>query len=171
MTRKSATTTRQQTEAAVPPTEALDGQFVLAERLGYLLGQAHLTHRRLAEAELADLDLLGKEFGALAVLVAHGDLSQQRLGQLLGIDRTTMVALVDNLERKQLAKRHAQPADRRAYAVRATPHGREVLTRAEGAIQRAESLFLSALPAQQRHAFTAALARLVHEHRATTDVS
>ncbi|HEX6390530.1 MAG TPA: hypothetical protein VFZ89_13815, partial [Solirubrobacteraceae bacterium] len=52
----------------------------LTEVLGYLLGQAHLQHRQVAEAEMASLDLKGKEFGALAVLVREGGMSQRELG-------------------------------------------------------------------------------------------
>lgn len=118
------------------------------DRLGFLLGQAHLAHRQLAESALAPLGLGPRQFGALAVLADEGPLSQQRLGERVGLDRTTMVALVDGLERSGMVERERNPDDRRAYALRATPRGRRVLARATAAVDRAEADFLRRLPAQ-----------------------
>lgn len=123
----------------------------LADRLGYLLGQAHLAHRRVAEAELASLDLRPKEFGALSVLGTEGAMSQQRLGKTTGIDRTTMVAVADELERKGFVERRRDPEDRRAYALQTTVRGLRTLERATKAAKRAEARFLARMsPDEQR---------------------
>jgi DNA-binding MarR family transcriptional regulator len=140
---------------------------VPADRLGPLLGQAHLAHRRVAEAELAPFGLRAKEFGALSVLSAAGPMSQQRLGEAMRIDRTTMVAIADALERKGLVERRRDPEDRRAYALRPTADGRRVLGRATEAVQRAEEQFLARLsPDDRRH-----LKRLLRELTSPADVS
>lgn len=131
-----------------PASEPLPA--ALSDRLGYLLGRAHLAHREVAERALASMGLGVKEFGALAVLVEEGPLSQQRLGERQGVDRTTMVAVVDGLERAKLVERRRDPRDRRAYSLHATPKGRRVLERAEEAAERAEKEFLAALPAPDR---------------------
>ena len=86
----------------------------LADRLGPLLGRAHEAHRVLAQRALASFGLSPKGFGALAVLAAEGPLSQQRLAARQGIDRTTMVAVVDELERVGAVERRRDPDDRRA---------------------------------------------------------
>jgi DNA-binding MarR family transcriptional regulator len=122
----------------------------IADQLGYLLGRAHLEHRALAERELVSLGLSGKGFGALIVLVQEGPLSQQRLGERQGIDRTTMVAVVDDLDRAGYVERRRDPRDRRAYSLQATPKGRRVLQRAAEATERAEDEFLAPLPAADR---------------------
>ena len=122
----------------------------ISDRLGFLLGQAHLQHRRMAEAELASLGLRAKESGALAVLAAEGPLSQQRLGERLGIDRTTMVAVADALEGKGFVERRRDRDDRRAYSLRLTAKGRGVLGRANRAIEEAEADFLAAIPSADR---------------------
>jgi DNA-binding MarR family transcriptional regulator len=122
----------------------------LSNRLGYLLGRAHLAHRSVAAPGLAALGLGVKEFGALSVLVDEGPLSQQRLGQRQGVDRTTMVAVVDSLERKGLVERRRDLRDRRAYSLHATPAGRRVLERAGKAAQLAEDEFLARIPAGDR---------------------
>lgn len=118
--------------------------------LGYLLGRAHLEHRAVAERALAPLGLGVKEFGALALLVAEGALSQQRLGRRQGVDRTTMVAVIDELERKGLVERRRNPRDRRAYSLHATAEGRRVLGRAGQAAKRAEHEFLAPIPPGDR---------------------
>lgn len=122
----------------------------IADQLGYLLGRAHLEHRAIAERELVSLGLSGKGFGALIVLVQEGPLSQQRLGERQGIDRTTMVAVVDDLDRAGYVERRRDPRDRRAYSLQATPKGRRVLQRAAEATERAEDEFLAPLQAADR---------------------
>jgi DNA-binding MarR family transcriptional regulator len=122
----------------------------LSDRLGYLLGRAHLAHREVAERALAPVGLGVKEFGALSVLVQEGPLSQQRLGERQGVDRTTMVAVVDGLERAKLVERRRDPNDRRAYSLHATPKGRTVRERAVEAAERAEDEFLAPLPLADR---------------------
>ena len=134
---------------------------VLAELLGYLLGQAHLAHRRLAEAELASLGLRAKEFGALSVLAAEDGMSQQRLGAAMGVDRTTMVAVADALERKGFVERKRDPADRRAYALRPTAKGRRVLERASQAATRAEAQFLARVSSSDRRRLKRILRELI----------
>jgi DNA-binding MarR family transcriptional regulator len=122
----------------------------LADQLGYLLGRAHSAHRAIVERALAPIGLGVKEFGALALLVREGPLSQQRLGERQGVDRTTMVAVVDELERAGLVERRRDLRDRRAYSLQATPRGRRVLELAGEAAKRAEDEFLARLPAGDR---------------------
>ena len=96
---------------------------VLADHLGPLLGRAHEAHRRLSLAALAPFELTPKGFGALRVLTAEGPMSQRQLAQRQGIDRTTAVAVVDELERLEAVERRRDPADRRAHALHVTPTG------------------------------------------------
>ncbi len=133
----------------------------LSERLGYLLGRTHLLHRSIAERALGSLGLAVKEFGALSVLVEEGPLSQQRLGERQGVDRTTMVAVVDELEHRGLAERRRNPDDRRTYSLHATPTGRRVLGEANTAAELAEDEFLARLPARDRRRLKDLLRRLV----------
>jgi DNA-binding MarR family transcriptional regulator len=118
--------------------------------LGYLLGRAHLEHRAIAERALASLGLSGKGFGALILLSQAGPLSQQRLGERQGVDRTTMVAVVDELESAGYVERRRDPSDRRAYSLHATTKGRRVLARAAEATKRAEDEFLTPLAEADR---------------------
>lgn len=134
---------------------------VLYDRLGFLLGRAHLANRRVAASYLAEIGIDPREVGALGVLVNEGPHSQRRLGNIMGIDRTTMVAITDGLESKGLVRRERNPQDRRAYALVATARGQRLLARATEAIERAESEFLAALPATEQRRLKSLLRRLL----------
>jgi DNA-binding MarR family transcriptional regulator len=129
--------------------------------LGFLLGRTHLAHRAVVERSLAPLGLGVKEFGALSLLSAEGPLSQQRLGTRQGVDRTTMVAVIDNLEREGLVERRRNADDRRAYSLHATARGRRVLRRAREAAERAEDDFLAPISAGDRRRLKQLLRRLL----------
>jgi len=100
---------------------------VLTSRLGYLLKHAYLALADASAEALAPLGIDGRELAVLAVLAAHDPLSQLEVAGRLGVDRTTMVALVDTLETKQLVARRRSPHDRRRNIVELTATGREVL--------------------------------------------
>jgi DNA-binding MarR family transcriptional regulator len=140
----------------------------LTEQLGFLLGRAHLAHRAVAERALGPLRLSGKELGALSILIGEGPLSQQRLSERQGIDRTTMVAVVDALERHGYVERRRDPADRRSYALHPTAAGRRAVAKAARATQRAEDEFLAPIPAAERRRLKQLLRTLIASHAATT---
>jgi DNA-binding MarR family transcriptional regulator len=133
----------------------------ISEHLGPLLGRAHDEHRRITKRALAPLELSPKGFGALAVLAAEGPLSQQRLGRRQGIDRTTTVAVVDELERLGAVERRRDDADRRAYALHITRRGRRLLAAAREAVVAAEHEFLAPLGDADRERLKAALRTLL----------
>jgi DNA-binding MarR family transcriptional regulator len=111
-------------------------------RIGPLLRQAQRHSNKAFVAALEPLGIQGRHFGVLFQLDAHGPLSQRRLMDLTGEDRTAMVRTVDDLERLGLAERRPDPTDRRAHAVQITDAGRK--KRAEAAVvaaQVAERLF------------------------------
>ncbi|MEV4009383.1 MarR family transcriptional regulator [Nonomuraea angiospora] len=130
-------------------------------RLGYLLKHANLRLSELTGPALEPYEIDGREFGVMSVLRTPEPLSQLEAAQRLGIDRTTMVALLDGLERKKLVGRRPHPADRRKNMVELTDHGREVLEAAARAVGVAEEEFLAGLPEEDRWLFRDLLDRLV----------
>ncbi len=114
------------------------------------------------ERELAQLSVNGREFAVLTLVDAEGAASQQRLAGRIGVDRTTMVALIDALEEKRLVRRRRDPSDRRAYIVEATPAGRKTLQGALKAVKLAEQQALASLTATEAAAFKQTLQRLAH---------
>ncbi len=122
-----------------------DGEF--AGQLLFRLWRA--SHTRTAEA-LASLDLTPALFALLNVLGAREGANQQEIGAAMGIDRSTMVVLVDELETKGLAERRAHPTDRRARVVAMTPRGSEALRAARRMAAEVESEVLRGLSAEER---------------------
>src|SRR3984957_854723 len=143
----------------------------LAGRLGYLLKHAQQALATSAAPALAPFGIDGRELTVLSLLAADIPLSQQEAADQLGIDRTTMVAMVDTLEGKGLVARHRSPEDRRKNIVALTPTGRICLTRAGQARDQAERAFLAPLTAPEADRFVRALRILVSAARGATDGS
>lgn len=108
---------------------------------------------------------LGISKPALVVLVAlaaEEPLRQARLSERTGIDKATLVALLNELEGLGLAKRAPDPSDRRAHAVSTTAKGRRLLDRA-AALAAADDFF-APLSAKERALLDDMLVRLVAAH-------
>ncbi|WP_020140487.1 MarR family winged helix-turn-helix transcriptional regulator [Streptomyces sp. 351MFTsu5.1] len=118
---------------------------VLTSRLGYLLKHAYLRLTEESSLALAPYGIDGRELAVLVVLDAHDELSQLDVAGKLGIDRTTMVALVDALQDKELVERRRSPQDRRKNIVQLTTAGQKRLQNAESARQEMERRFLAPL--------------------------
>ncbi|WP_214410608.1 MarR family winged helix-turn-helix transcriptional regulator [Sphaerisporangium fuscum] len=100
----------------------------LAESVGWLLNEAARELTLRVEEALGDHDLRWRDYGVLVVLEAAGPLSQQEIGRRLAVDRSTMVHIIDELERRGLVARGRDRADRRAYAIELTDPGRTLLS-------------------------------------------
>jgi DNA-binding MarR family transcriptional regulator len=133
----------------------------LAASTGYVLSKAAQRAVETFEAALRPLGIRSRHYGVLTLLVEDGPLSQQVLGERLRVDRTTMVAVVDDLERLGLAERRRDPADRRAYAIHPKPAGEETLTRARTLLAEAEEAIFAPLSAAERRQLRDLLVRLV----------
>lgn len=138
----------------------------LANRLGYLLKHVQHSLMLTAAPALAPHGIDGRELAVLAVLGADVPLSQQEAAGQLGVDRTTMVALVDVLAAKGLVERHRSPDDRRKNIVELTAAGRQCLTAAGQARDQAERRFLAPLGDAEAARFVRALQTLVAADRA-----
>ncbi|GAB2585225.1 MarR family transcriptional regulator [Paractinoplanes abujensis] len=113
--------------------------------LGYLLKHVNMQFTALTDAALKHLGIDSKDFGALRVLAGPEPASQLQVAQRLGIDRTTMVAILDTFERQGFVLRRPDPADRRRNIVELTEQGRQTFDAAETAYQEAENMFLAPL--------------------------
>jgi DNA-binding MarR family transcriptional regulator len=133
----------------------------LAGRPGALLTIAARTGQELAKRRLSPLGLSVQLCGVLNRL-AVAPVSQHELGNQLGIDRTTMVELIDDLEKRGALVRRRNPADRRSYALVLTPKGRAFQKKASEAFDAAaEEVFQALNPSEQLQ--LAALLRRVIE--------
>jgi len=140
----------------------------LARRLGAVLGWAAQSAQEVANRALEPLGLTVKHFGVMTFLRHEtepdrqgGSLSQQAIGERLRIDRTTMVSLIDDLERAGYVKRARNPDDRRAYVITLTAAGRRAQARAEEAVDTHALQFFGQLPEAERQELHRLLSRLI----------
>jgi DNA-binding MarR family transcriptional regulator len=131
-----------------------------AGRLGYLLKHAWARFGELTAAALAPHGVDGRELAVLLTLADREPASQQQAADTLGIDRTTMVALLDALEHKGLVARRPHAEDRRRNIVELTASGRDTLRRAAAAAGGAEREFLAPLTVAEVHQLRAVLRAL-----------
>jgi DNA-binding MarR family transcriptional regulator len=133
----------------------------LTDGLGHLLKQAQQRLAELTSAALEPFGVTGRELAALVVLDRLGPGSQREAAARLGVDRTTMVALVDGLEAKGIVVRTRFVRDRRRNAVSFTEGGRARFLRALAASDEAEREFLGALGEAAAATFRAQLRVLI----------
>ena len=117
----------------------------------------------MMSALAAALDQVGISHRAYSVLsTAQGaDLSQIELAREVGLDKTTMVVTLDELERSGLAERQPSKTDRRARVIVVTPAGRKLVRDAEKVTGEVRSSVLDQLDPEERVAFMSALTKLV----------
>lgn len=131
------------------------------QRLGYLLKHAREQLTVLTSRALAPYGIDGRELTVLMTLAAGEPASQQEAARRLGVDRTTMVALLDVLETKGLVVRRPDAADRRRNIVELTERGEQALRDGLEASAEAEREFLFPLSPSAEKALRSALRDLV----------
>ncbi|HWC86423.1 MAG TPA: MarR family transcriptional regulator [Solirubrobacteraceae bacterium] len=127
---------------------------------GFQLARAHVRAHAAFQEALAPLALTPKSFGVLVVIIEAGPLSQAALGETLFIDRTTIVAVVDELERAGYVERGRDSSDRRVHSLHATPAGRNALGAAEQVASRIHDEILGDLDGAEREQLAELLARI-----------
>jgi MarR family transcriptional regulator for hemolysin len=128
--------------------------------LTMLLNQAaHAVSSRLSAA-LADIDVSVKVYCVLAKAV-EGDFTQAQLAERAWMDKSTMVNVLDDMEKRGLAVRTNSPTDRRVRVVAITAKGRELLVHADKLVEAVYNGVLDTLPATKKPIFLSTLTKLV----------
>jgi DNA-binding MarR family transcriptional regulator len=127
---------------------------------GYLLRTAFLRAATLAAREFGD-QAQPRDAAVIATLDAYGPLSQQQLGNGLNVNRTAMVKLIDGLEARGYVERVRNPADRRAYALHATPAGVASMSEMLPRMARAEAELTANLSSAEHERLNALLRPLI----------
>lgn len=135
----------------------------LSTRLTFLLKRVLLELEDLHTEHLAPLGINGRELGVLLLLNGLDVSSQQEVAGRLGVDRTTMVGLVDALEEKGLLARRPDVGDRRRNVLELTQDGHAVLAQAVQASDHAERQLLSRLDDEESAQLRTLLARVTQE--------
>jgi MarR family transcriptional regulator, transcriptional regulator for hemolysin len=147
----------QAVELAPAPAEA---QQPLSQNLCWLMSQASYTYTTEVTAALETLGIGPRAQHVLATAMT-GEHTQTELARLVGLDKTTMVVTLDELEVAGLAERRPAPGDRRARVIVVTEAGAEKVREGEEIVHAVEERVLGALSAERREIFLDALNRLV----------
>jgi MarR family transcriptional regulator for hemolysin len=145
-----------ETHEADPPEE-------LSDDLCWLLARASALLTAESTAALRELGITPRQHYVL-ITARAGEHTQTDLARTVGLDKTTLMVTLDELERTGLAERRPLPSDRRVRLVAVTPAGEQVLERADEALQRSRVGVLSLLPDDERPVFLSALSRLAFAH-------
>jgi DNA-binding MarR family transcriptional regulator len=132
----------------------------LERDLGWMLGVVFRAYVKSATAVTAGLPGGHRGYQVLAAAARSAPTSQSALAQQLGIDRTVMTYLLDDLESAQFVERRPAPADRRTRHVVATEQGRALLGNLDTRLAQAEAHVLAGLPGPDQQTFKTLLQRL-----------
>lgn len=136
----------------------------------FLLSQlgAHAA-TRFAE-RMSVLQLSPADVGILRLLRTAAGISQQELSARLQIHPSRLVAILDNLERRELVERKPNPADRRLYSLHLTKTGGETLQRIGKVAREHQDTLLAALSSEERSILTEMLLKVADEQGLTRGV-
>ncbi|HEX5224663.1 MAG TPA: MarR family transcriptional regulator [Solirubrobacteraceae bacterium] len=109
---------------------------------GYLLARLGEASRRRFHRALEPEGLHPRHFGVMTIVAAQPGLSQHQLHERTGIDPSSMVAVIDELEQRGLVKRQPRRDDRRVRAIVLTAEGTDTLARVRAvAAELAKQIF------------------------------
>lgn len=103
-----------------------------------------------------------RHYTVLVVAVEDGTLSQRDLGEMLGIDPSAVVTIVDDLARDGLVRREPHPDDRRSRRIAATEEGQARLAELRSLARAIDDDLLGNLDATQRRTLLNLLQRVAH---------
>jgi DNA-binding MarR family transcriptional regulator len=146
-----------------PSPDPADGPAFLLAQVG-----AH-SAAKFAE-RLEPLGLRPAHAGILRVIWQADGLSQQALGEKLGMFPSRLVAVLDELEKSGLVERRDSPADRRSYALYLTGAGREALERIGRVSREHQDALCAALDESDRAQLAVLLTRIAAEQGLTPGV-
>jgi DNA-binding MarR family transcriptional regulator len=133
---------------------------ILPELIGYHLRRAQVAVFQNFVQAMAGVELTPGQFGVLQVISRNPGLSQTELGNAIGIDRSTVVAVIDKLESRDFVVRAPSPTDRRSYALRLSERGTRLLADLERRVRAHDEAIAQGLSSAERRTLIGLLERL-----------
>ena len=129
----------------------------------FLLVQLGVHAARQFAERLVPLGVEPRHVGMLTRLAANEGRPQRAIGELIGLNPTQMVFLVDELEDRGFVERRRNPADRRSYGLYLTDAGRDMLAKVQAAGLAHQAELGRSLSADEQDQLTALLRRVARE--------
>ena len=146
--------------ASIGPLQAGSVLDSAGSRTGIALTILGDTFQRHIREVLADHDLKPRQLRILDLLDDRGPIGQRELAEIMGIDHSVLVNLLNPLEAARLVKRVRDTVDRRRHVVTIAAAGKRRLAQADQAFRDAEDAFFSPLTGEEREQLHALLSRL-----------
>lgn len=132
----------------------------LSEEVTFLIARVSSVSNGKANAALRDLDLKVRSYSVLNLAASDLKPTQRELAQMISLDPSQIVSLVDELESRGLIVREQDPRDRRQKVITATPEGAKLLDKARERTQAAQAASLAPLNAKEQEVFREMMVRL-----------
>ncbi len=136
----------------------------LTEKPSWLISQTSMHAHRLLVDRLATAGSHGYHYRLLAALQEFGPASQARLGRRTGIDRSDVVAALNDLAGRGMVERAHDPADRRRNIITITPAGTAHFQRLDGILAVVQDDLLAPLSLAERQLLIGMLTRVLEHH-------
>ncbi|MBC7752901.1 MAG: MarR family transcriptional regulator [Moraxellaceae bacterium] len=133
----------------------------LIKYCGYCLNKATVLLRTLMNQEMQAFNLTTVDLALLKIIEEGELISQIQLGDQLGIDKASMVKLIDSLEKRKMVERLTHPSDRRVKNLQLTKMGKKTLGNCQKAKLRAEKKFFQPLNLAEEKAFREIIKKLI----------
>lgn len=103
--------------------------YRIEEQVGYLLRRAHQRASSIFQTTIGDPNITPTQYSSMVKLHEYAELSQNRLGRLVGMDKATMQGVVRRLRGRGLVDARPDPGDARRTLLRLTLVGQELVAR------------------------------------------
>lgn len=128
--------------------------------LGYQLRRAQIATFQNFAATVGKAGVTPGWFGLMVIVANNEGLSQTRLARALGIDGSTMVAMIDRLEENGWLQRQRSQVDRRSHALYLTEAGNELLAQLMPQVEAHEAELAADLSADDKQNLLGLLAKI-----------
>ncbi len=128
--------------------------------VGYNLKRAYVVVQTDFRAALGDDGLSTRVFSALSLIAQYPRISQSELARMLGIERSGLVAIVDELEGRGYLTRTHVPGDRRVQALVATDRGLKAYRDTFEVVREHEDKLLSNLTDDEKQTLISLLKKI-----------
>lgn len=113
--------------------------------VGYNLKRAYVIVQGDFRRAMGEDGLTARSFTALSLVVQNPEITQSELSRLLGIERSGLVAIVDDLEARKYVSRTTVPGDRRVQALIPLKAGSKAYAETLSKVQAHEQALLASL--------------------------
>lgn len=137
----------------------------LPDLIGYQLRLAQIAIFRDFATTLGALDITPGLYGMLVIIEANPGLKQSALAKAAHLDRSTVVSVIDNLERRALVERRAADSDRRSNALHLTAEGAVLLKKLKRMVAQHERRLAGNLDESEQATLVRLLKKILPEQR------